>query len=408
MRLFKPTYRNSKGKIKEVKKWWIETRDHLGTIRRFAGTTDKETTALLGRKIKKLIGYKKAGERPDELSDWLNNLDSKMRQRFVELGLLNPERVEAGKPLTEHLKDFEKYLHNRNNTDVYINIIIARINKVFNGCKFIYWSDINANQVDNYLAELRDKGNGISIQTSNHYLTHLKEFCKWMTKNHRAKENPLSILDGLNVRTDRRHDRRALSVDELRRLLETTKTQPEQLGMSGYERYMLYRLAVETGLRRNELKSLKVSSFDFNNLTVTVEAGYSKHRREDVLPLRADTASELKTFLLNKLPDVQAFNVPKRSSEMIKADLEAAGIPYVDQTGRYADFHSLRHNTGSLLCASGVQPKTAQAIMRHSDISLTMNIYSHVLQGQETQAVESLPDLSLPSKQAQQTLKNLA
>jgi hypothetical protein len=37
--------------------------------------------------------------------------------------------------------------------------------------------------------------------------------------------------------------------------------------------------------------------------------------------------------------------------------------------------------------------------MRHSDINLTMSRYTHTLRGQESEAVESLPDLSLPSKQ---------
>ena len=42
-----------------------------------------------------------------------------------------------------------------------------------------------------------------------------------------------------------------------------------------------------------------------------------------------------------------------------------------------------------------------QSIMRHSDINLTMGIYTHTLKGQESEAVESLPDLSLPSSQSQ-------
>jgi len=58
-----------------------------------------------------------------------------------------------------------------------------------------------------------------------------------------------------------------------------------------------------------------------------------------------------------------------------------AGIPYVDGAGRYHDFHALRHTTGSWLAANGVHPKVAQAIMRHSDINLTMSRYTHTLKG---------------------------
>ena len=50
------------------------------------------------------------------------------------------------------------------------------------------------------------------------------------------------------------------------------------------------------------------------------------------------------------------------------------------------------------MAASGTHPKVAQSIMRHSDINLTMSRYTHTLRGQESKAVENLPDLSLPNK----------
>ena len=89
------------------------------------------------------------------------------------------------------------------------------------------------------------------------------------------------------------------------------------------------------------------------------------------------------------------------TSEMIQADLKDAGIPYVDDAGRFRDFHALRHTTGSWLAAKGVHPKVAQAIMRHSDINLTVSRYTHTLKGQEAQAIRSLPDLSVASDEQQ-------
>ncbi|MHC4119788.1 MAG: tyrosine-type recombinase/integrase [Planctomycetota bacterium] len=59
-----------------------------------------------------------------------------------------------------------------------------------------------------------------------------------------------------------------------------------------------------------------------------------------------------------------------------------------------------RHTCGSLLAAAGVHPKVVQKIMRHTDINLTMSLYTHVLKGQESEAVNALPDLSAPSSQA--------
>ena len=220
-----------------------------------------------------------------------------------------------------------------------------------------------------------------------------------MVKDRRGVENPLAHLDGLNVKTDRRRDRRAFTVEELRRLLDAARNGPERLGIDGAAREMLYWLAVETGLRSNELRSLTRASFDLDAdpSTVTVEAAYSKHRREDTLSLRPVLAAALRTFLAAKTPDAPAFRVPtdrKEAAAMFRADVEAAGIAYRDGDGLVTDFHSLRHTFITNLANGGVHPKTAQTLARHCTISLTMDRYSHTLREQEADALAVLPDLS--------------
>jgi len=79
---------------------------------------------------------------------------------------------------------------------------------------------------------------------------------------------------------------------------------------------------------------------------------------------------------------------------MIKADLQAAGIPYIDAAGKVADFHSLRHTFITNLAMSGVHPRIAQALARHSSIELTMNRYTHVAMGNMASALSQLPHIS--------------
>jgi hypothetical protein len=81
---------------------------------------------------------------------------------------------------------------------------------------------------------------------------------------------------------------------------------------------------------------------------------------------------------------------------MFRADLAAAGVPYRNEEGLVADAHSLRHTFISDLARGGVHPKIAQALPRHSTITLTMDRYSHMLHEDHTQALEVLPDLSDP------------
>lgn len=77
-----------------------------------------------------------------------------------------------------------------------------------------------------------------------------------MVSDRRAVESPVAQLTPVNARTDRRHERRAPNVDEIRRLVTAAAAGHEREGMSGPERALLYQLAIETGLRANELRSL--------------------------------------------------------------------------------------------------------------------------------------------------------
>ena len=68
-------------------------------------------------------------------------------------------------------------------------------------------------------------------------------------------------------------------------------------------------------------------------------------------------------------------------------------LKYVDSHSKYADFHGFRHMFVSNLCRAGVSPQTAQILARHSDIKLTLNIYTHVAPEEQAAAIRQLPGL---------------
>ncbi len=83
---------------------------------------------------------------------------------------------------------------------------------------------------------------------------------------------------------------------------------------------------------------------------------------------------------------------------MLRVDLEAAGIAYRtgagrDGAGQVADFHALRHTFITNLVRGGVHPKVAQALARHSTITLTMDHYAHLEALEQRSALEVLPGL---------------
>jgi integrase len=51
-------------------------------------------------------------------------------------------------------------------------------------------------------------------------------------------------------------------------------------------------------------------------------------------------------------------------------------------------YHDLRHGAASLMAAQGVPPRVAMEILGHSQISTTMNIYTHVAQEMLHEAAE--------------------
>jgi len=417
MRVFKSTYRDEHGRTHQTQNWYIEFSDSRGRTRRIAAYTSKAASVELGRNLEKLASYARAtgGQVDPALQGWVSSLTPDLLKKLASIGLVKSDRVAVNKPLKEHLQDYAKALSAKGGTAKHVDGTVGRVERVFEGCGFKHWDDITASGIQAFLDKLRQPTKqgeelvpGISAQTFNYYLGACKAFCRWMTKDRRAMFSPITHLEPLNVRVDRRRDRRALSEEELRKLVKAARNGEELFGrdrdgiiswrLSGIDRAMLYQLAVETGLRAGEIRSLTPLSFSLGGslATVTVLAAYSKHRRDDTLPLRPSTAATLGEYLMERDPMKPVFQFPKREdlARILRVDLEAAGIPYRDAAGRVVDFHALRHTFITNLAQGGVHPKTAQALARHSTITLTMDRYSHSDREDEARALDRLPDLN--------------
>jgi len=76
---------------------------------------------------------------------------------------------------------------------------------------------------------------------------------------------------------------------------------------------------------------------------------------------------------------------------MLRGDLEAAGVAYVDDLGRVLDFHGRRHSFVTNL--SRAPSRVARNLARHKTIAMT-DRYTHVRLNDERAALEMLPDLT--------------
>jgi len=395
----------------ESSTWRIEFRDHLGRKASLTAFTHEGQTRFLASRIEELIAHS-GGAMTPELRDYFNRLPSGILNALRAGGLLAAEQVLV-KPLSELVGLYEEALRARERSAGHVKKTVRMLREVFNACNFTSWRQIQDGKVEAFLRDLREGERHLSYRRSNAYLTACHSFANWVVNDRAwAMESPLRRLHKLSTKEDPRHTRRAISIEDLRKLLQTTADGPERYGMGGSERYLLYRLAVETGLRAGELRRLHKGDFDLEAGTVTVRAARAtKNKQTREQALSPGLCVELRDFLAGKLPAAKAFGgsymqLTDRTADMVKQDLDAAGLPYTDDQGNVFDFHSLRVETASLLVNAGVDPKQAQEIMRHSSIGLTMDTYAKVLGGRKkAQAVASLPDLSLPESQRQAAAK---
>jgi len=354
------------------KKWWGRYRDESGVERRVPLATDKTAAQAM-----------------------LNELVKKVERRAA--GVVDRFDEHRKRPIGEHLTDFERHLKAKGVSAEQVKLVTFRARRIVECCKAKMTNDLSASRVQNFLADLREEGT--SVQTSNHYLRAIKQFTRWLVKDRRAGDDPLAFIAMLNVSTDRRHDRRPLTDTEFSSLLTAASNGPVVLRMAGRDRSMLYTVAAYTGLRASELASLSVESFelDAEPPTVTVQAAYSKHRRQDVLPLHSSLVAMLRPWLENKQPSRPiwpgTWAKRKYAGKMLQRDLKAAGIPYMDDNGLFADFHALRHTFITNMVKAGVNPKTAQSLARHSTIDFTMNVYTSLAVHDQASALASLPSV---------------
>jgi integrase len=252
------------------------------------------------------------------------------------------------------------------------------------------------------LARLRED-EGRSVQTSNHYLRAIKQFAHWLVKDRRMRDNPLAHLSGGNMKLDRRHDHRNMAPEELAAVLEAARTSTRSFrGLGGIDRYHVYLTASRTGFRAAELASLTPESFGLDETPPVAVLSTKAGKNKKALvrqPLPPDRVEALGGYLKGRparLP-VWPGGWSNRSADMLKVDLEAAGIPYRVEGPEgplFNDFHGLRHACITSLEAAGVSVKTAQELARHSDIRLTLGRYTHKTLYDLGAAVAQLPPIA--------------
>ena len=357
---------------KRGKVWYYRFVDADGVKREEKGCTDRRATEELAR------------HRESEAAK-------------IRAGILDPRelafRNHAASPLEEHIVQYRASLFARGNKPKHARQMAEYARRVVALAKVGRLSDLAPGRVQDALKALRDEG--LSLETVNRHRTAIRAFSRWCWKDGRTRTDLLVSVTGFNAKEDRRHDRRTLGVDELRRLIDAAHNGPRWVKMSGPARALCYRLAVGTGLRYSEIMSITPESFDWmtSPAAVRVAAGYTKNGEPATLPLPSDLADDLAPYVATIAPGEPIFPLTvDKGAKMLRADLARAGIPYRDAGGLVFDFHALRCQCATLADQAGVTPRVVQKLMRHSTLELTGR-YTRPRAVDLNRATESLPSL---------------
>jgi integrase len=205
-----------------------------------------------------------------------------------------------------------------------------------------------------------------------------------------------------------------LSVADAQRLLDAA---------ASHRVHALFILALSLGLRRGEVLGLRwrdvdldagqlqvrVSLQEIKGRLALVEPKTAQSRRtiplapQHVTTLHAHKTRQLEERLLagSRWQDHNLVFPSRRGTPMAPTTLyhifhgvlRDAGLPPMR-------FHDLRHACASFLIALRVNTKTVQEILGHSDVGITLRIYTHISDTQKRDATEALAGLIDPPEEA--------
>lgn len=352
--------------------WYIAYQSARGRKHK-KGYTDKEASVALGQRLEREAARRREG----------------LTSEFDD---------HAKVPIEKHLDDYMTAKPKGSLSPLYVQQFRTRIDRVIKGTGCRRLHELDPVKVDRFFN--REKIAGLN---RNEYVGCIKAFTRWAVEIGRLEKDPLRVLK----KTPRdkivpKHPRRALGPQELARLFDAAERRPlievqtvrtgprkgertakvservrNKQNRIGRERRLVYMLAVWTGLRRSEIKTLQWTDIDLDAKVpcIRLRAATTKSRRADMLVLHPQIVVELR----------QAKEVCKSSQKTVvskmpgmntlRADLKLAGIDPGDNQVGFVDFHSLRMTLSTMMATAGMSQRSRQSHMRHTDPRLTETTY---------------------------------
>lgn len=263
--------------------------------------------------------------------------------------------------------------------------------------------DLSPDKIQDFYAKESSRGVGKRTIQLIHCVLHssLKQALLWGL----IGRNPSDAVIKPKIKHNEMH---TLNDTEVRNLLLNSK---------GTRLNTLLHLAITTGLREGELLGLKWSDFDFDRRSLQIQRQLQRLKDKGLVFSEPKTALGRRKVILGRT-EIELLHDHKKQQEIERRfagekwhedDLifsSSIGTPWdprnlvklFKQLLRKAKlpnirFHDLRHTAATLMLLQGIHPKVVQERLGHSDISLTLNTYSHVLPGMQKEAADKMDEL---------------
>jgi len=255
--------------------------------------------------------------------------------------------------------------------------------------------DLHQQAIQDYYSKAGEK---LSPRTVHHHHRVLSQSLKHAVRQGYLGRNPAELV---YAPSPRGKTMRALNPDEVEILLEAAQE---------IYHYPVIYTAVSTGLRQAELLGLRWRDVDLDLLSISVNR--TLYKRSGICEFkepktshsrrRLDMTPKLGTFLRQYKQDREAY-YRKMENELTPDTLVFANKddkpidPSVlgHQFSRTAKrsglegvrFHDLRHSFASILLLLGVSAKVISEALGHASVAFTMDVYSHIIEGMQADAM---------------------
>lgn len=220
---------------------------------------------------------------------------------------------------------------------------------------------------------------------------------------------PYNPCEGVTLPKRKKYKATIYPPKMIQKVLDTAK---------GTDMYLPILLFAMVGLRRGELLALTWENIDFKNNVLKVrknmvngESGYIIKAPKSEAGIRdihlgEDVMSVLKEARLQYMNDAFSYGTGFQNHGFLIHKEDGSPLHPDSMTRKWARFlerhklpkirlHDLRHSNATTLIQAGVSPRVVQQRLGHSDVSITLNTYTHVLPEMDIDAAEKLDSILL-------------